>query len=467
MDQIFRFQSAEAASSRVDAAPIQHRLMAVLCVTLFAVLVALFTIRVDVYATAMARVEPIGRSKVIQPLDAGLVRAVNVSNGDHVHAGDVLLELDSTLVKADRDNSAAQLDALEAEIVRRRAAIVAGRTADTEASASLALNLTLNGVAWDRAAEVYTADMAHLKADLAMLDAKIAEDVVLRKGLEQTIAEQTKLSGRLGELAGMWRAVLDKGLASKANVINAEQAYDKELTTLANLKGQMMTAQATVDELRSEKANVISQFVDDNTAALVTALSMRDEVAQSVVKAEARLSHMRLVAPINGTIQELSVTTIGQVVTAGQPLLTIVPENARLEIEALVMNGDIGFVAVGQRAIIKIEAFPYVFYGSLSGTVTRIARDAVSSRETFLSASDSVNPSDPRRASISTVPQMEGMVYPVTISLDKSSMLIDGNYALLSPGMRATAEVRTGRRRVIEYLLSPIRKVVSETAHER
>ena len=133
---------------------------------------------------------------------------------------------------------------------------------------------------------------------------------------------------------------------------------------------------------------------------------------------------------------------VGCVVTAAQALMIVVPDSATVTAEVSVANLDIGFVNAGQKAEVKLETFPYTKYGTVSATVGVVTADAVT---------------DEKR----------GSYYPATLTLAKRSMNIDGKQVAISPGMNVTAEIKTGERRVIEYLLSPIQRAGSESLRER
>ena len=160
-------------------------------------------------------------------------------------------------------------------------------------------------------------------------------------------------------------------------------------------------------------------------------------------------------------------TTIGQVVTTGQQLAAITPNGGRLQVEALVANLDIGFVKLGQPAVIKVDAFPFTRFGVLHGKVVKIAPSAMTEQEAkraLANATAAANAAQPPRPPPA---QPESYVFPVTVSLDETAMKIDNAIIPLTPGMTVTVEIKTDSRRVIEYLLSPLAKIASEAARER
>ena len=151
---------------------------------------------------------------------------------------------------------------------------------------------------------------------------------------------------------------------------------------------------------------------------------------------------MTLVAPVAGSVQQLAIHTVGGVVTPAQPLMVIVPKDNPLEVEAFVENKDIGFVNAGQEAEVKIETFQYTKYGTLHAKVTNVSHDAIN---------------DEKR----------GLIYAARIKMERATIEVDGKRLNLSPGMAVTVEVKTGKRRVIEYFLSPFLQYKEESLRER
>ncbi len=222
------------------------------------------------------------------------------------------------------------------------------------------------------------------------------------------------------------------------------------------------TALLTLDRKLEEAT---TQFIADQTVKLADIERKADHLKGEFIKSTAKHERTRITAPISGTVQQLAVTTIGQVVSSGQALMTIVPVNAPIEIEALVQNKDIGFVEAGQKAVVKIESFPFTRYGTVAGVVIKVSRDAVDDREA--SALSDPKLSVRSQSSTADLARNQNLIFPATISLDKTVMNIDGKDIPLSPGMGVTVEVLTGKRRALDYILSPLREVTSSSAHER
>ena len=170
-----------------------------------------------------------------------------------------------------------------------------------------------------------------------------------------------------------------------------------------------------------------------------------------------------LTAPVDGIVQQLVVHTVGGVVTAAQALAVVVPDESRLEIEAMVPNQDIGFVSAGQDAEIKVDTFNFTRYGLLHGRVLSVSQDAIARDK----LPERPSAQQPTEAGTSSEPKTQEPAYSARVSLDRSQMLIEDKLVNLSPGMAVTVEIKTGSRRIISYLLSPLVRYKQEVLRER
>jgi hemolysin D len=211
---------------------------------------------------------------------------------------------------------------------------------------------------------------------------------------------------------------------------------------LATQRARLNEAQAALAESSQAKAAYLAETRRALNERQAQASSKREQLSQERAKAEQRSRLTQLTAPVDGTVQQMAVHTEGGVVTEAQPLLVIVPKDAQVTAEVVVDNKDIGFVNAGQGAQIKLETFPFTRYGTVNATVQSVVADAVNDEK-------------------------KGAIFPATLTLNTSSIDVDGKRIALSPGMNVTAEIKTGRRRVIEYLLSPVQRAVSESLGER
>ena len=282
-----------------------------------------------------------------------------------------------------------------------------------------------------------------------------------------SIAFQNDLMVTLSDRVKTRQDAITLKVGTKINLYDAKEELEKSQSQLASDQGQLIETEAALNELRSEKFKAISQFIADNQNKIVDAARKAEDAKQSFAKADAKLGRTRLVAPIDGVAQQLTITTIGQVVTTGQQLLVIAPSQGPLQVEVLVANLDIGFVKLGQDAVIKVDAFPFTRFGALTGKVSRIAQQAVNETEAKRALANVTSPTNTLPPQTSAPGQPESFVFPVTIELTQTSMKIAETDMPLNPGMTVIAEIKTDSRRVIDYLISPLAKVGSEAMRER
>ncbi len=445
--------------------PVAKSLLLAICALFFGALAWSYFGWIDIYAVAPGKIQPDGGSKVVQPVDAGKVVAVRVQNGSRVNAGDVLIELDPTETAAERQAQASDLEAATAEAARRKAAIAAAQT-EAMAPSPIAFAAGISEPVRRREEGVLAADLAELRSTVNSLKSQLAEKVATKARLEATLAERQKLIALAKERVSMREKLQAMGADSRAQTIEALQDYETQLTTDTDERGRLLETGAAMASLGRKIEQAISQFVADQAQKLAAVESKRDHLAQDLIKAQTKASHTVLRAPISGTVQQLAVSSLGQVVASGQPLLTIVPFDQPLEIKAMVANQDIGFVAAGQNAVVKVDSFPFTRYGTIDGTVERVSRDAVDERDAT-ELSDAANAARPQGAMPGAPAKTQNLVFPATIRLAQRTMDIDGKQVALMPGMAVNVEIKTGQRRAIDYLLSPLREAVSDTARER
>jgi hemolysin D len=267
------------------------------------------------------------------------------------------------------------------------------------------------------------ADVEHAKAELSQKQAE-------RDTIAATIGKLEATIPVLEQKVQVRKYLADKALGSKL-------LY---LTDYQELIGQQQDLVVQKSHYREAEAAAVA-------------------ATQNVLKAEHRTKLQLLTSPVDGVVQQLAVHTVGGVVTSAQPLLVVVPADARLEIEARVSNQDIGFVRTGQDVEIKVDTFNFTRYGLLHGKVTSLSQDAISR--------DKSQDKDDKTATGSKESTTEQSFYSAKISIDQTQMHVDGSLVNLGPGMAVTVEIKTGTRRIISYLLSPVVKYGHEALRER
>ncbi len=426
--------------------------------------------KIDIIATAPGRIIPVGRTKILQPFQAGIVRAIEVADGDHVRAGQPLIILDPTSAKADAKR--VEQDLMDLELDRARLeglrAVLASDTPpilrDVPAGATPdeveAANAQMQQQALEEAGKI------------ADIDQQIAEKQSEVQQAAATIAKVQTDKPFLAQVAGMRTTLLHDEVGSKLDWLNAEQQLADTGPDIEQAQAQQKAAQASVAALQQQRAETQAEYATGVLNDLAQAEQKIGDSTQDLVKADQDVTLTTLRAPISGTVQQLMVHTIGGIVTPAQALLTIVPDNQQLMVEASIQNQDIGFVHVGQEAQVKIAAFDFTRYGAIKGKVMSISHD-VEDQTPYQPPQDDgytqVNSTFvPQQAqSNSSATQRQAPEYVAHILLSRDELKTSQGMAQLEPGMAVTADIKTGRRRVIDFLLSPFTYRIEEAGHER
>ena len=445
--------------------PIARALLLTICSLFFLALAWSYFGWIDIYAVAPGKFQPIGGSKVVQPLEPGIVTAIYVENGSHVNAGDVLLALDPTETAADREAQARDLEAASAEASRRKVAIVAAHT-ETLEPLPIEFATNISDPVRRREEGVLAADLAQLRSSIASFKAQLTEKLATKERLTTTIAAREKLIALAKERVAMRERLDAMGSGARAQTIESLEQLETQITTDTGDRGQLIETDAAMRSLERKGEEATTQFIADQSQKLAEVERKRDHLEQDLIKAQSKANHTELRAPITGTVQQLSVSSLGQVVASGQSLLTIVPLGGSIEVQAMIENQDIGFVEVGQSAVMKVDAFPFTRYGTINGVVEKVSRDAVDQRDATV-LSDAANAAKPQSSAPSSPAKTQDLVFPATIQVTQRSINIDGKEVALIPGMGVSVEIKTGRRRAIDYLLSPLREIGSRAGSER
>jgi membrane fusion protein, hemolysin D len=415
--------------------------------------------KVDVVATAAGKVVLNGRTKLIQPAETGVVRAIHVRDGATVKAGDVLIELDPTINAAELDHVKSDLIAAKLDIARLGAALAT----DVDPVAAF----TPPAGASQRLVEMHRQFLASQIAEHAARLAEIARQLAQKDAERETIAATIAKLGAtiplLQERVNMRKYLYDKEIGSKISYLTEFQDLIGQQHDVLVQQSRLREAEAAVAGLTQARFKIEAEYRRTLYEDLAKAEQRAAGLAQDVIKAEQKAKQQILTAPVDGVVQQLAVHTIGGVVTPAQSLAAVVSLDPNIEIEAMVLNRDIGFVVPGQSAAIKIDTFNFTRYGLLHGRVLSISRDAITRDKREDKAGDLPAGAD----GASSEPKGQELVYAARVSLDRSEMEIEGRLVQLSPGMAVTVEIKTGSRRIISYLLSPLMRYNQEVLRER
>ncbi|CDN93527.1 HlyD family type I secretion periplasmic adaptor subunit [Agrobacterium tumefaciens] len=407
---------------------------------------------IDIVAVAAGKTVPSGKVKTIQPIEIGAVRAIHVTNGQHVEEGQLLVELDPTLATADESQA--------------RAALQASRLIEARNAALLSyLDGSLAGFTPSEEKQfanepvekqfVQTA-IAEYEAQVASLRQQIAQRWAERNSTTAEIAKLRQTLPLVDEQLEARRELTRQGTFAKLNLLDYEQ---RRVEHMQNIEVQLAKAEqalAAATSLEAEIRKLRETFTKAAVADLLQAREKTALAAEELRKMIRRREMLQLRAPVSGTVQQLALATIGGVVQPAQVLMIVVPDGTGLEVEAYVLNKDIGFVREGQQVRVKLEAFPFTDYGLVPGVVESISRDAID-----LSESSAPERDDKAR------PIQPGLVYAARIRLLSTTIKVRSTERKLGPGLSVQAEIKTGQRKIIQYLLSPIAQSLDEAGRER
>ncbi|MBN3815891.1 HlyD family type I secretion periplasmic adaptor subunit [Paraburkholderia sp. Se-20369] len=401
------------------------------------VLVALFG-KLDIVATAPGKLIPREEVKTIQPALTGVVRRIMVRDGQRVESGQLLMELDTTQAAADSDK--ARLSRIDAALTaeRSRALLLAQVHGQAPAlgaveGASAQQQLEAQHFAEGFYSE-YRDKLSSAQAELMKREAEFGTT-------QQQIAKLVATAPLARQQADDYRALASDKYVARTEYLDKEQSALSQEHELAAQRSHARELTAGIAQQRAEVASVTSDFRRQQLDLLDKATQQLAQSRNDETKADTRQKLLSLTAPVAGTVQQLRIHTLGGVATAANPVMEIVPDDV-LEVAANVENKDIGFVKVGQPAIVKIEAFPYTRYGYLKGTVETVSNDAVQDNK-------------------------RGLTFVARIRLSTNRIRANDTWINLTPGMAVTAEIKTGKRSVAHYFLDPVIQTGQESLRER
>lgn len=385
--------------------------------------------KLDVVVSGQGRIVAAGYAKTVASVDVAKVAALHVVEGQQVKAGDVLIELDTRATDSERDRATGDKELAQLQAARERALITA-----LDAGAPPVLGL-VPGVS---AAQLTTARV-HLAGQWNDYVAKKDRFQRAAKDFAQMLPLATQRAHDYAELL-------------KTKDVSRDAWLEKEQARI-QLEGQLADMKLQMDALTAETRKTALDAMNEATRVLQAS-------AQDEKRAVAKVDQLKLLAPVDGTVQQLTVHTVGGVVPAAQSLMKIVPSAVAVEFEAMIENKDIGFVHEGQQVALKVDAFDYTKYGTLAARITQVSKDAQDGSEALAGASEARATGDR--------PRTPGpMMYAVKVVSPQTQMMVEGVNRPLGLGMSGTIEVKTGSRRVIEYLLSPLVQHVKESLGER
>lgn len=421
-----------------------------LVMSFFAIMVGSIIAKIDIVARGTGRVIPSKRVQLVQPLADGKITNILVAEGASVGKGELLVSMETSASEGEIKRIEAEIDRQLQERVIANSILQPLASADPTDNKFVELGLSvlakqeaeLDTIRPERASLV-KAILTALRDQIAQIDAQhnrlLSSENAQSARLEKARADRKILVGRFASAEAL----------RKGGTIS-EYDYTERLRVVRAAEGDETIAEKELDELQTEQSAVRQQrnsAISEGISTYRKQLSSAD-IALGSLKAELfaareRLNNLSLRAPVDGRVENLSVHTLGSFVEAGTSVLSVVPNDTNIEIEAFFENRDIGFLAVGQQASIKFDAFPAERFGLVRGRVAGVGADA-------------------RQLGSSN-----NWVYAVQLKPDTNGIRIGGKEIRFIPGMTATVDVVTGERRVIGYFFEPIVKALQDSFGER
>ena len=429
-------------------APLSGAVLKMLLALLAALLAWAAVGRLDIVAVTDGKLVPSSYLKIVQPSEQGVVKEILVEEGRYVTAGQVLVRMDAVLAAADART-------LGSEFHSKRLAL---RRIDAQ----------LAGAAMNREpgdpADVYAPAHAQYTANVAAWQNAIAQERALLEKARHDMASAEEIHGKLFGILPHYReqeAAFDKlargGYAGKlAATDKARERIEKE----QDLKSQQFIIRsnaATIEQSEKKIAQLTADYRRQLQAERTDIALQFEKARQELAKVEHRQSLLELKAPQAGRIKDLATHTPGTVVSPGTILMTLVPQGETLRAEVWVSNQDIGFVRVGQPVKVKLAAYPFQKYGMIDANVAQLSADATEAPSAN-TRSDALFGRDR---------PMGPLAFRAVVELGTQQLEAGGVRYALTPGMQVVAEIKLGERTLLEYLLSPLQKVVHEGARER
>lgn len=422
--------------------PLPRRLLYALLAMLGVLAVALFAGRLDVVVVAEGRLVPRTLLKIVQPADAGVVREILVEEGVAVVAGQTVLKLDARV--ADADLRAHRIELAQRLLqVRRLDAELAGHALERHADDPD--DLYTRAVAqWGANRAAYGDAVANARAQVERIAQELSAAFEVQEKLSRTVPIAQTMAVRYDRLR-------QEGFVSELFALERERDRIEREQDLRAQRHTVRALQASLEQANRQQAQVVSnhrrQLHADRAEADASVARLREELDKQLVRRE----HVELTSPQAGVVKDLLIRTVGTVVSAGTVLVTLVPAGDALEAEVMIRNEDAGFVRAGQRAQLKVTAFPFQKYGLVEAEVLRVGPDATETNANRASSDDTQVPGG----------------YRARLALSTQSLTFDGARLPFTPGMFASAEIHLGHRAVLHYLLAPVQKAWHEAARER
>lgn len=403
---------------------------------------------INIVAVASGQVVPVGQVKTVQSMVLGRVADIHVKEGAAVAKDAPLITLDGTVTEADLARLQIQYDTKRIQLARWQAYVAYLQRAQSGEAGDMAhVDMVLSDdlarhpqSGFER--QLLLAEVANFQSAQTQLGYQIQAKINEQKSAMDIAEKLSQTLPLVSEKMNAVESLYQRNLASRSNYLDLKREHIDQAGSRSAAQHQVAQMKAEIELLKNQRSLMFAQAIRDG-------MNQQEQLNEAIlglknelVEAQENNRQRHLLAPVDGVVQELSVTTLGGVVEPARPLMKIVPANGDLYVEAWVLNQDVGFVQKDMPVQIKVNTFNFTRYGMLHGKVANVSADAVSDPE-------------------------QGLRYRVKVALESAVLpSTEGEYRI-APGMAVTAEIKTGERTIMEYFLSRFETVVSESLDER
>ncbi|MFN7901910.1 MAG: HlyD family type I secretion periplasmic adaptor subunit [Holosporales bacterium] len=409
-------------------------------------ILALFTVALvwsilgftDVVVTGQGQIIAFGNTRIIQSLEVAKISKINVREGQSIKVGDILVELDPTETQAETQKVGEALMQAALDVTRLRALAdnpnnpEAAFVPPTNAPPALVINQK----------QLLKATIQEHRSRLSSFDASIRTNEAQQQTIQAEIKKLEQTIPLIRERADGLSSLASRGLAPRTQALQVQQELVNAKQDLSANRSRLNEVAATITNARQQREQAVSEYLKTRLNELSEAQQRFNNLRQELIKAKDRSGKRTITAPEDGTVQNLKINTVGGVVQPAEEIMRIVPSGGGLEALVRVLNKDRGGIEAGMPVQVKVDAYSFTKYGVINGQVREISSDAV-------------------------LDEKLGPLFQVWVTLEPDSPLFNDKSLRITPGMTVVAEVKTDKRRIINYILSPIERGLKEAARER
>lgn len=389
--------------------------------------------KIDVVVTARGKVIPDGHIKILQPLETGVVKKLLVKEGDFVSKGQVLMEIDPSTTVPELESLQKNLEHLELESSRLEA-----ESYDAIFAPQLPKDINFQSIKTQQ--DIYFTSTKSLNDQLASKQSQIKMVEEQEKSTKAELDNNKKLLALAQDKEKRLMNVID--LIAKKDLEDVQTDIANYTSKIEELTYKLQELDHQKTQYNQEMSFIKTDFKTQNLKSLSDNQKQQTQLSADIDKIVFRNQQQKIISPVDGHVNNVFVHTVGGVVTPAEKLVSIVPVDAPLIVEATVLNKDVGFIKENMLASLKIDTFTYQKYGLLNGVVKKISKDSIDDEKL-------------------------GPVYDVYIKPVNKSLIVEGERVTITSGMTLTAEIKVGKRRIIEFFIYPLIKYLDESISVR